>query len=281
MATVVEKYLYIGYDNAEEVCDAYGVELQVDSAVSGAGSAFRLYSKKSGTQYAQINANGLAQLFPSSTAHPFKADAGINRAFRFAGSTNSNNQGWVTINGTAYAALNLTTDRQDSIATDITTSNVTELTQATADLRVYWKHSSIAVAVGGDASFRLYFWQYTCAAQQAGNGIASVAVSDAAPYQGDSVTFTAELRPGAAWHGWYSDAACTQLVSTEQRYTVVAASDLTLYAKATAAVGTGLYVRTGGSYAEVQAVYRRVDGRYVEQTDIAGLLDTDVRYIRA
>lgn len=36
----------------------------------------------------------------------------------------------------------------------------------------------------------------------------------------------------AVWHGWYSDAACTQLVSSNQTYTASAA-DLTLYAHAT------------------------------------------------
>ena len=38
---------------------------------------------------------------------------------------------------------------------------------------------------------------------------------------------------GATWVGWYSDAACTNLVSTDQNYSISPASDLTLYAKAT------------------------------------------------
>jgi hypothetical protein len=38
---------------------------------------------------------------------------------------------------------------------------------------------------------------------------------------------------GATWVGWYSDAACTDLVSTDQNYSINPTSDLTLYAKAT------------------------------------------------
>lgn len=40
------------------------------------------------------------------------------------------------------------------------------------------------------------------------------------------------------------------------------------------------FVRDGGSYTEVQAVYQRVNGHYIEQTDISGLLDTSIKYIR-
>ena len=107
----------------------------------------------------------------------------------------------------------------------------------------------------------------TCTANTTGNGIASAAVSDAVPWDGDSVTFTATLKSGATFDGWYSDAACTQLVSTSLTYTATAA-DLTLYAKATRdTTGTGVYVKAGGAYTEAQAVYRRVSGAWVLQDD--------------
>ena len=113
----------------------------------------------------------------------------------------------------------------------------------------------------------LYFLRYACSASTAGNGVESATVSDAAPWDGDSVTFTATLKSGATFDGWYSDAACTQLVSTSLTYTATAA-DLTLYAKATKdTTGTGVYVKAGGAYAEAQAVYRRVSGAWVLQDD--------------
>lgn len=280
MAVSVERELYIGYDNAKSVCESDDVTLAVAATAFAPAVAFRIYTGKSGgTYYATVNAAGRELLYPTATALPYQADVGVRQASRFAGSTGSNNQMWASINGTSTTPLNVTTSSQDEIDYGITTS-VADAARDAADLRVHLKHASGAVAVGGDGYFKLYFWQYACAAQKAGSGVVSADVTDAAPYQGDSVTFTAQLRPGATWHGWYSDAACTQLVSAEQRYTTDAA-DLTLYARATVEGGTGLYVRTDGSYAEVQAVYKKINGVYVEQGDIAGLLDADARYVRA
>lgn len=117
---------------------------------------------------------------------------------------------------------------------------------------------------------KLYFNQYACAANAVGDGIDSVAVSNTAPYDGDTVTFTANVKAGATWHGWYGDAACTQLVSADQTYTT-AAADLTLYAKATAAIGTGIYIKSGGTFAEAQTAYRKISGAWVKVIDAAGL----------
>ena len=99
----------------------------------------------------------------------------------------------------------------------------------------------------------------------------SASVSNAAPYEGDSVTFSVALKPGAVWHGWYSDAECTQLVSTDQTYTT-AAADLTLYAKATREVtGTGAYAKLNGQYAEAQRAFKKISGAWVLQSDIASV----------
>lgn len=208
-------------------------------------------------------------LFPSDTAKPFKADAGVVTASRFAGSTSNNNQMWAYLNGTTTTALNVTTSNQDKIDYGIT-SGVAGTTKSQADFRVYLKHSSGAVAVGGNAYFKLYFYQYSCSANAVGNGIASVSVDKAEAYDGDSVTFTATLKSGATFHGWFSDAACTQLISTSLTYTT-AAADLTLYANATAATGTGIYIKSGGAFAEAQTAYRKISGAWVKVTDAAGL----------
>lgn len=114
----------------------------------------------------------------------------------------------------------------------------------------------------------LYFTQYSCSANAVGNGIQSVSVSNSAPYEGDTVTFTANVKAGATWHGWYSDAACTQLLSTSPTYTT-AAADLTLYAKATVEVtGTGMYTKVNGAWVEAQNIYKKVSGAWVLQSDI-------------
>lgn len=271
MAASVKNELHITYDNAKAYLIADTLEL-----ADGAGNAFRLYMDGGTTGYAALNAAGMEALYPTATARPYQADSVM------VGSRGS---------GTMHAALQFDgTAVQDESFTSTFSQTKTKngiagaaVTDSTRGSTVRWqiRGSSTVVAYRmHDVTLALYFWQYACAARKAGNGVASASVSDAAPYQGDSVTFTATLKPGAAWHGWYSDTACTQLVSTEQSYTADAA-DLTLYAKATVEGGTGLYVRDGGSYAAVQAVYQRVHGHYVEQTDIAGLLDANTQYVRA
>lgn len=107
--------------------------------------------------------------------------------------------------------------------------------------------------------------------------------------QGKEARFTAEIMPGYTFSGWYSDEACTTLVSTDNPayvttpvYTTEHSSttSLTLYAKATKnATGTGLYVKSNGTYSEVQRVYKKINGIYVEQTDITSIMDTNTKYI--
>lgn len=42
--------------------------------------------------------------------------------------------------------------------------------------------------------------------------------------------------------------------------------------------GTGLYIKSNGSYVEVQKVYKKVNGIYVEQTDLKSLFSTSTMY---
>lgn len=267
---IVERELTITYDNVKSVSASDKVTLGVAATAFAPAVAYRIYTSHTRHEYyAYLTQGGLDLLFPSDTAKPFKADAGVVTASRFAGSTSNKNQMWAYLNGTTTTALNVTTRDQDKIDYGIT-SGVAGITKSQADFRVYLKHASGAVAVGGNAYFKLYFNQYACAANAVGDGIDSVAVSNTAPYDGDTVTFTANIKAGATWHGWYSDAACTQLVSADQTYTT-AAADLTLYAKATAAIGTGIYIKSGGTFAEAQTAYRKISGAWVKVIDAAGL----------
>lgn len=270
MATSIQRTLQITAGNAKTYCTAQTLEL------NDGGYAFRLYMDSGTTGYAALNAAGMEALYPTATARPYQADSSMTGS-RSSGAMSAHLQfDGANVHSESFSS----TQDRTSAKTAIADSAVTNSTRGSS---IRWAITGASKLAGyhiREAALTLYFRQYTCAAQPAGNGVVSAAVSNAAPYQGDSVTFTAELRPGATWHGWYSDAACTQLVSTEQRYTTDAA-DLTLYARATVEDGTGLYVRTDGSYAEVQAVYKKINGVYVRQTDIAGLLDAGMQYIRA
>lgn len=268
---IVERELTITYDNVKSVSASDKVTLGVKATAFAPAVAYRIYTGLAkGAYYAYLTQGGLDLLFPSDTAKPFKADAGVVTASRFAGSTSNNNQMWAYLNGTTTTALNVTTDNQDKIDYGIT-SGVAGTTKSQADFRVYLKHNSGAVAVGGNAYFKLYFYQYSCSANAVGNGIASATADKSEAFDGDTVTFTATLKSGATFHGWYSDAACTQLVSTSTTYTT-AAADLTLYAKATREVtGTGVYVKVNGAWCEAQEVYKKVSGAWVLQSDVAAV----------
>ena len=77
---------------------------------------------------------------------------------------------------------------------------------------------------------------YNCAAVAKDN-ITAATISNTHPIKGDSVIYTATYEKYCPFLGWYSDEACTNLVSTENPFTTVPTSDLTLYAKAGENIG--------------------------------------------
>lgn len=276
MATEVARKLSITYENATTYMTAANCSLGVSAL--GTKMAVRLYLNGSKDGYATLNDTAKSVLFPNGNAHPTKLDLTF-----VSGLLSSNTSCFIALefdNTEVKKVYPSVAGEKNWEDIGIADSAVTGSASAT-EIRWHLHANSTVNAVSmTNTDITLYFWQYTCAAQKAGNGVQGVSCSNAAPYEGDSVTYTATLKPSATWHGWYSDAACTQLVSTEQSYTVVAGADTTLYASATVESGTGLYVRDGGSYTEVQAVYRKVNGVYVQQDDIAGLLDTNTKYIK-
>lgn len=224
MATVVQKPLQLEEANVEQYCTADGLSL------NAGGYAIRKWLNGSTSGYAILNDAAKEVLYPTSTAHPFKADSEI-RGSRSAGDM---------IAALQFAGTNVHTESFTSTSlstrtkTDISYSVVTGSSRNT---QIRW---NIQGANGNTqrvahVKLVLYFYQYSMSANigTGANGVQSVRVSDAAPYYGDTVTFTPKLVNGATWHGWYSDVACTQLVSASQNYTVSPNSDLTLYAKAT------------------------------------------------
>lgn len=257
MAAIITKELNITINNSAQYCIADHVDLDKETY------AFQKYFNGSTDGYATLNDAAKELLFPSGTAHPFKADSTISCS-RSAGSATVALQ----FDGTAVHTGNYTSiTQQVRTATGITDTAVTGSTKST---QIRWHiHGANASAQRVKyVDLKLYFNQYACSANAVGNGMDSASVDKAEAYDGDNVTFTAALKAGAVWHGWYSDAECTKLVSTAQTYTASAA-DLTLYAKATID-GTGIYVKAGEVYTQAQAAYKRVSGAWV-QADTATL----------
>ena len=227
MATVVTKKLRLDKNNIENYCDAKNVSFNV------ADHAWRKWLNGSSDGYIILKDNGKAELFPTSTAHPFKADSTMS-ASRSAGTCIVDLQ----FAGTKVHEESYTSGSQYSKSKkNITDSVVIDSTRAT---EIKWHvHGKNGDNQRGDLlELILYFNQYNAQAliSDGATGIQSVSVSNLTPYYGDTITFSVKLAQDVTFDGWYSDSACTQLVSTDQNYSVSPSSDITLYAKATANV---------------------------------------------
>lgn len=251
--------LYINEDNVKSYFTTSG------GALNGAAIGGKYITMRSSSTTATFTMNdaGRGVLFPSDAAKANKLEVW---AEAIAGLNNAKNTLTVALAGTnAIDAEKIATSLGEH-------SGSVSGSFAKADATVVYtvKIANLFNSAGvRDTSITAYFTQYACAANTTGNGVKSVSVSSAEPYEGETVTFTAVLKSGAVWHGWYSDAACTQLVSTEQSYSA-AAADLTLYAYATKDdTGAGIYVKQNGAHRQAQAVYKKVDGAWVLQADVA------------
>lgn len=227
MATIVTKKLRLDKNNIENYCDAKNVSFNV------ADHAWRKWLNGSSDGYIILKDNGKTELFPTSTAHPFKADSTIS-ASRSAGTCIVDLQ----FAGTKVHEESYTTGSQHSKSKkNITDSAVIDSTRAT---EIKWHvHGKNGDNQRGDLlELILYFNQYNAQAliSDGATGIQSASVSSLTPYYGDTITFSVKLAQDVTFDGWYSDSACTQLVSTNTTYSVKPTADIVLYAKATANV---------------------------------------------
>ncbi len=215
--------------------------------------------------YATLNDAAKEVIFPSTAARPFKADSEIS----------CSRSGGACIVALQFDSTDIHSESFTSITQQVKSKSGiidAQLTGSARSTQIRWH------VHGGNSDaqrvkhviLKLYFNQYTM--QAIGDGVVTASVSNASPYQGDSVIFSAVVPNGMAWLGWYSDPAYTILVSTDQSYSVSPESDLTLYAKA-AKVGSGVYLKRSGAYSEASSVYKKqngvwvtIDKSYIDQT---------------
>lgn len=226
MATVVQTALQFSEADVEQYCIADGLSLNTG------GYAIRLYLNGHTHGSAILNDAAKEVLYPSATAHPFKIDSfmranksggSMTISLQFGGTdVHSESSGWGTgLKDKTKEGISDSVVVNSSRSTEIKwhikgSSTVSRFSIASTRLTFYFNQYKMRPLVGNNA-----------------NGIQEATVSNASPHQGDTVVFTPKLVQGATWVGWYSDAACTNLVSTDQNYSVSPTSDLTLYAKAT------------------------------------------------
>lgn len=241
MATEKSFQLYINKDNVKHYFTASG------GVLNGAQISTKYVTMRTSSTTATFTMNdaGRDVLFPSAAAIAHKIDVW---AQAIATLNNSKN----TINVAIAGQNAITTERIHTSLNEYTGSVSGSFTKSnTSAIYVIKIANSFHAAGVRDTSITAYFTQYFCAANKAGKGVKNISVSNAAPYEGETVTFSAELYNGANFEGWYSDEACTQLVSSNLTYSTTAA-DLTLYAKAT--IDATLYNVSAVAGAEITSV---------------------------
>ena len=221
MATEKSFQLYINKNNVEHYFTASG------GVLNGAQISTKYITMRTSSTTARFTMNdaGRDVLFPSEAAIAHKVDVWAQAI----ATLNSNKN---TINVAIAGQNAITTERIHTSLTEYTGSVSGSFTKSNTSAVYVIKILNVFHAAGvRDTSITAYFTQYSCAVNKSGNGVKNVSVSNAEPYEGETVTFSAELYNGANFYGWYSDEACTQLVSSSLTYSTTAA-DLTLYAKA-------------------------------------------------
>lgn len=245
MAKVVQTTLQITETNVEQYCTADGLSLNTG------GYAIRLYLNGHTQGSAILNDAAKEVLYPSATAHPFKIDS-FMRANKSGGSMTISLQfdGTSVQSETGDWGTGLKNKTKEGISDPVVINS-----NRSTEIKWHIKGSS-TVSRFSIASTKLtfYFNQYEMQPLigNNANGIQKVTVSNASPCQGDTVVFTPKLVQGATWVGWYSDAACTNLVSADQNYSISPSSDITLYAKAT--IDANLYNVSAVAGAEITSV---------------------------
>ena len=214
--------LYINDGNVKQYFTTSG------GALNGASIGGKYITMRTSSTTARFTMNNAGRdvLFPSAAAIAHKVDVWAQTIATLNNSKNTINVAIAGQNAVATERIHTSlTEHTGSVSGSFTKSN----TSAVYVVKIVNGFHAAGVR---DTSITAYFTQYSCAANKAGKGVKSVSVSNAAPYEGETVTFSAELYNGANFDGWYSDEACTQLVSSSLTYSTTAA-DLALYAKAT------------------------------------------------
>ena len=223
MATEKSFQLYINEDNVKQYFSTSG------GALNGAAIGGKYITMRTSSTTARFTMKdaGRDVLFPSAAAKAHKIEVWAQTISTLNSSKNTINVAIAGQNAIAAERIRTSlTEHTGSVSGSFTKSN-------TSVVYVIKILNGFHAAGVRDTSITAYFTQYSCAANKAGNGVKSVSVSNAEPYNGETVTFSAGLYNGANFEGWYSDEACTQLVSSSLTYSTTAAADLILYAKAT------------------------------------------------
>lgn len=231
MPTKVKRTLLVtNKDDAKTYLNADGVSLGITSF--GNYILARLYMNSGKNGYAILNDTSKVILYPNDKAHPVEADV------NFFTSVLTNNKSCFV--GLLFDDVQVASEVPSSngTRTDVKSLKDEAILQSSKNsvIRFHLHANNTVNAVTlQEINLSLYFMQYACAAKSVSSTVTAT-VDKTEAYDGDIVTFTATVADGEIFEGWYSDISCTNLVSTDQKYSVSPTSDLILYAKDTQTV---------------------------------------------
>lgn len=228
MPTKVKRTLLVtNKDTAKTYLEADGLSLGITSF--GNYILARLYMNGSKNGYAILNEKSRSILYPNDKAHPVEADANF-----FTSVLTDNKNCYVSLLfDDSQVASEVPTSK--GVYTDVKGLKDEAILQSSKNsvIRFHLHANNTVNAVTlQKIDLSLYFIQYACVAKSVSSNVTAT-VDKVEAYDGDIVTFTATVADGETFEGWYSDVACTNLVSTDRIYSVSPISDLTLYAKDT------------------------------------------------
>lgn len=232
--------------------------LDIDASLVGFKMPLRLWLNTTGT--ATYTAAAKAILFPNQYAHPVKVGLITNLGvlntpklsmyFKADGTTIYQE---TDLSGTGsdlivYRNINTQNITNDILATITKNSALTlTLTQASTGLLVAGslgaenKNAADGATIGIKTTMYFNRWHVQALpgikttsneANSQANALPynSITVSNSNPWDYDEVTFNVSLADNGVFKGWYSDAECTQLVSSLESYTTRITADTNLYA---------------------------------------------------
>lgn len=274
MANIVETIFTVIAGQGKTYFGSTG-SVSLDRNYIGASTGVSLYLGNSGT--ATMNTAGKTILYPKIGISPFKADILVSGG---GGAQGKNLK--IAIDGTTIVDQDITSTNTYTSEThehfNLTNTaiiNSTLISTIVFTLTATSNGLFQAFSIDG-TQIKFYFQQWDLIGYSTGDGVQAV-TSPGRLYAGETGTFSTILNDNSEFHGWYKDAAHTQLVSTNQTYTVTASEDLTLYAYATKKVNrynNKIYFKStsnNSKWKNPYSIYKKTINGWELQTNIANI----------
>lgn len=233
MANIEERTLTLVYGTTKNYFSGSGLYIDYQG---WSQQPMAIWGSRNGT--ATMKDAGKAVLYPKAGIHPFKADLSMIGATSVDDAVMKIYFDDVLVFDDWWYNDSQEETKLVTNITDPAILNSTINSSITVNLSASQTKLFGGFGMRNNSYFKLYFQQWDLIAEKIGDGD-SLLFSPGRLYEGESATFSALVNQNSTWHGWYSDIAHTQLLSTDLNYTTTASQDLTIYGYSTK--NNGLY----------------------------------------